>query len=185
MNSSKSLILEALGELKAPSENVASFYQNIQHIKYPNPLEKFIDLAKASGAKIFYERPNTFQSIFENVKVVVDTTTTLEKDIEIKSLQEVDLTILDAKFGVAENGAVWIEWKDTLFPRSLLTLSKNLAIYLKRDAILNNMSEAYKKIDFSKVSYGIFVSGPSKTADIEQSLVIGAHGAVNVGIFLI
>jgi L-lactate dehydrogenase complex protein LldG len=39
------------------------------------------------------------------------------------------------------------------------------------------MHAAYEELGKVKSSFGLFLSGPSKTADIEQSLVIGAHGA--------
>ena len=81
--------------------------------------------------------------------------------------------VLEGKFGVAENGAVWIsEYKKELF------LSENLAIKVKE--IVPTMHEAMKKIN----SPGVFISGPSKTADIEMFLVFGAHGAKRVGIIM-
>lgn len=47
------------------------------------------------------------------------------------------------------------------------------------------MHEAYKRIDTGEYGYGVFISGPSKTADIEQALVMGAHGARSVTVILV
>lgn len=46
------------------------------------------------------------------------------------------------------------------------------------------MHQAYKKLSSNAIDFGVFISGPSKTADIEQSLVIGAHGALSLSVFL-
>lgn len=46
------------------------------------------------------------------------------------------------------------------------------------------MHEAYKRVEGTDYKYGFFVSGPSKTADIEQALVFGAHGPMNVLVVL-
>ena len=91
------------------------------------------------------------------------------------NLRDVDLAIIKGEFAVAENGAVWLKNSDNRH-RSLYFIAQNIIIVVKKSDILNNMHEAYEKISFEDKGYGVFVSGPSKTADIEQSLVIGAHG---------
>lgn len=98
-------------------------------------------------------------------------------------LETVEIAIVQAEFGVAENGAVWIS--DQYLPhRVLLFITQNLAFVIPRNALVNNMHEAYGRLQ-DTLGWGCFIAGPSKTADIEQSLVIGAHGARSMVIFLL
>jgi len=90
-------------------------------------------------------------------------------------LEKLDLAVVKGEFAVAENGAVWIKNMDNKH-RVLYFIAQNIVIIVNKKDIVNNMHEAYQKISFDDAGYGVFVSGPSKTADIEQSLVIGAHG---------
>jgi len=95
-------------------------------------------------------------------------------------LADVDLAVLPGEFGVAENAAVWVT--DGGLPhRSLYFITQHLCLTLKytthpADALVHNLAEAYERIGLEGTGFGLFISGPSKTADIEQSLVIGAHG---------
>ncbi len=91
------------------------------------------------------------------------------------NLKDIDLAIVKGEFAVAENGAVWVKNSDNRH-RALYFIAQNIVLVLEKSAIVNNMHEAYDLISFGEPSYGTFISGPSKTADIEQSLVIGAHG---------
>lgn len=100
------------------------------------------------------------------------------------SLQDVELAIIKAHFGVAENGAVWIT-EDLLSQRVLPFICQHLIVILNADDIVANMHQAYEKIGDGYYGYGTFIAGPSKTADIEQSLVLGAHGSRSMTIFLI
>ena len=83
---------------------------------------------------------------------------------------------MEGTFGVAENGAIWVTEKQ-MGHRVLPFIAEHLVILLDRQSIVVDMHGAYDRINLSQVSYGTFISGPSKTADIEQVLVMGAQGA--------
>jgi L-lactate dehydrogenase complex protein LldG len=109
-------------------------------------------------------------------------------------LADVDVAILPGEFAVAENAAVWVT-DHNMSHRVLYFLCQHLVLVVPANAIVDHMHAAYARIAtgmaglagqvplgsrdlhvFTEPIFGAFISGPSKTADIEQSLVIGAHG---------
>jgi len=99
-------------------------------------------------------------------------------------LETVELAVIRGEIGSAENAAIWVSEKN-LPHRVLPFISQHLIIVLEKANLVANMHEAYQKIDVRESGYGVFIAGPSKTADIEQSLVIGAHGARSLTVFLL
>lgn len=99
-------------------------------------------------------------------------------------LQDVDFAVLPGQFAVAENAAVWVR-ADSLHERALYFIVQHLALVVPADEIVDNMHQAYQRLSFENAGFGVFISGPSKTADIEQSLVIGAHGPRSLTVFLL
>ena len=98
-------------------------------------------------------------------------------------LEDLDILILESDIGVAENGALWLS--DNQIPiRVLPFITKHLILVLTKDNIVPFMHQAYQKIASSETDFGVFISGPSKTADIEQSLVVGAQGALSLTVFI-
>lgn len=91
-------------------------------------------------------------------------------------LEDVDFAVLPGHFGVAENGAIWVT-DESVPHRVVFFLPQHIAIVIPSSQIVHNMHEAYARIEPQRSRFSGFISGPSKTADIEQSLVIGAHGA--------
>jgi L-lactate dehydrogenase complex protein LldG len=109
------------------------------------------------------------------------------------SLADVDVAILPGQFGVAENAAVWVT--DQNLPlRVIYFLCQHLILVVPADAIVDHMHAAYERLTshsqhggspFAVSGFGAFISGPSKTADIEQSLVVGAHGPRSLTVCLL
>lgn len=92
-------------------------------------------------------------------------------------LDGVHTAILPARFAVCENGALWLDESEIGPHRVLPMIAEHLFLVLKADALVADMHEAYQRVGQIGSGFGLFLAGPSKTADIEQCLVIGAHGA--------
>jgi L-lactate dehydrogenase complex protein LldG len=99
-------------------------------------------------------------------------------------LELLNLAIIEGDFGVAENAAIWVSEKQ-LPHRVLPMITQYLAIVIHKKDLLTNMHRAYERVHVNETGFGTFISGPSKTADIEQSLVIGAHGARGLTVYVL
>ena len=99
-------------------------------------------------------------------------------------LAAVELAVVQGEFAVAENGAVWVKNPRNRH-RALYFLAENIVLVVDKTRIVPTMHQAYERVRFAEPGYGLFISGPSKTADIEQSLVIGAHGPKSGYVFLV
>jgi L-lactate dehydrogenase complex protein LldG len=168
------------------------------HDEIKNPDESFKNVLEDVGGECFFV--NSFAEfkdslatldIYKSAKNICSCVDEVDKgNVDINSvekihdLRNVDLAIVRGEFGVGENAAVWVN-ADSLKHRGVLFLSENIILIIDSGKIVSDMESAYKLIDFNKLKSGYFISGPSKTADIEQCLVIGAHGAKSLIVFII
>jgi len=142
------------------------------------------DLEAARKAVTGFEVFAMAKQVCSYVKEIADGNFDAEAKADAHQCADVDLTIIRGELGVAENGAVWVN-ADPLRHRALLFLSGHLILVIKGRDIVPDMESAYARIDFTRLRSGYFISGPSKTADIEQCLVIGVHGAKSLLVLIV
>ena len=170
---------------------------DIKAITYPEPLVQFVKMTEMVGGQAIEVDPGRdinvlIRELFPDAKEIASnlpeiTIATRNPDTvgRARDLNGTDVGIIRGKFGVAENACVWIP--QTMKEKAVCFISENLVILLPKSQIVNNMHEAYKRIEFDKEydGYGTFISGPSKTADIAQVLVMGAQAARSATILLL
>ena len=161
-----------------------------------NVAQKFTDIAVGIGSKVFPvkgydEVQEILQEQFGSDKRVLTTIPelqTLSKEVDLASpdphsFENVELAVMNGQLAVAENSAIWVT-EGMIGQRVLPFICQHLSLIIKKSSILPDMHEAYKKIGDAEYGYGVFIAGPSKTADIEQSLVLGAHGPRSLWVFI-
>jgi L-lactate dehydrogenase complex protein LldG len=169
---------------------------DIKAITYPDPLVQFITMTESVGGHVIEVKEgqnvnDIIKGLFPDAKEIASnlpeiTIATRDPDNvgRARDLNGTDVGIIRGKFGVAENACVWVP--QTMKEKAVCFISENLIILLPKSQIVNNMHEAYKRIEFDETydGYGTFISGPSKTADIAQVLVMGAQAARSATILL-
>ena len=103
---------------------------------------------------------------------------------DLRELAALEVLVCDTTLGVAENGAVWIASSSDRL-RAALFLAARVVVLVREESLVDDLHAAYARIDVRAHPFGTFVAGPSKTADIEQSLVIGAHGPKALSIIVV
>lgn len=101
----------------------------------------------------------------------------ISDDADPRALDDVAVAILHGSLGVAENGAVALEGRNARV-RALPFLCESLVLLLDAAALVPDMHVATRRMPEDATAHHHFtwISGPSKTADIELALVFGAHG---------
>ena len=167
-------------------------------IRFDDPLAQFCEVASSVGAAV--HRVASAQEIApilselkpfreaRSVASLVPAAVAGNLDLTAVSdphdLKTLDWLIAEGEFGVAENGAIWMQTRGVPH-RASFFITQYLAIVLSPSEIVPHMHAAYERIG-PRIGegFGVFIAGPSKTADIEQSLVLGAHGCRALTIFI-
>ena len=169
-------------------------FDDMKGVQYADPLKQFVEMSKTVGGKVVeLEKGQDINEVIKNcypdAKVIASnlpevTIANRNPDTvaEANDLNGTDVGVVRGVFGVAENGCIWIP--QTMKQKAVCFISEYLVIILDRKQIVNNMHEAYQRVEFNSYGYGCFISGPSKTADIAQALVMGAQAARGVTVVL-
>ena len=152
----------------------------------PSPLAAFTAALARMGGTVT-EAPSSgslyrfIRDRFPKASVICSATPEVEGTRAIESvrhpaeLEDVDVGVVRAAFGVAETGSVWLSEREFVV-NALGFLSQHLVVLLDPQAIVPNLHHAYHHRGFFDARYAVLMTGPSATADIEGVLIRGAQG---------
>ncbi len=167
---------------------------SFEKLVYRDPVSAFIHTATtAAGASVIEMRDEDdinvlIRQAYPNANIISSNIVGIEANLnpdEVdtpQALDGTDVSVVEGTIACAENACVWIP--QTMKEKSLCFICEYLVIIVDRKNIVSNMHEAYSKIEMPDMGFGTFISGPSKTADIEQALVYGAQSFCGVTIII-
>ena len=187
---SKENILTKIRDSRREKYPMPSF-DELSPVQYDDRLKQFMETVRLVGGDAVLLEPGQdinqlIRSIYPDGSLIASSlpyvTASLDPDTvsEASDLNGVDVGVVEGKVAVAENGCIWIP--QTMKERAVLFISECLVIIIDRKDIVSNMHLAYERIE--NPGYGCFISGPSKTADIAQALVMGAQAARDVTVII-
>ncbi|OZI07794.1 hypothetical protein BWI93_12560 [Siphonobacter sp. BAB-5385] len=194
MSSSREIILQAIRANKPdllPLPSVYTFESN-----YPDVLAQYQQTLQMIGGTVevvpdLAKVAERLQEIYPDLTHIAITIPELahlaDANLAVSDpheLEAIQLAVIPGRYGVAENGAIWVTEQE-MQHRALPFITQHLVLVIRAETIVPNMHEAYRRIQVDETGFGTFIAGPSKTADIEQSLVVGAHGARSLVVFII
>ncbi|HEX8038976.1 MAG TPA: LUD domain-containing protein [Chryseosolibacter sp.] len=162
----------------------------------PDLLRSYIDTFTGIGGKavavdginpvktLIREQFDVTRRLVTTLPSFSDTCQLYSPDADPHSFEDVEVAVIKAHLAVAENGAVWLT-EEVMGQRILPFICQHLVVLVDASAIVPTMHEAYGKIGRGEYGFGVFIGGPSKTADIEQALVMGAHGPISMTVFIL
>ena len=167
---------------------------NINGITYPDTVKQFVEMTQTVGGNVIEAQETDdlnalIRRAYPEAKVITSHLSGIKADRnpdtvdEACALNGTDVGVVRGEIGVAENACVWVP--QTMKEKAMCFISENLVIILNRNQLVDNMHQAYERIKMTNYDFGTFISGPSKTADIEQSLVMGAQAARSVTVILV
>lgn len=183
---SKQYILDSLR--KNTKEVFARPNVDLEHVRYEDKVEQFKAILEAVGGMAYEVQEGEdisalITSLFpdagriaSNLPEISCATFNPDEVSTPRELNGTDLVVFRGDIGVCENGAVYYE--QAYRHRAIYFIAEAICVLLDKERLVDTMHDAYKLVGNElKGEFRGLISGPSKTADIEQSLVMGAHGA--------
>lgn len=182
MNSRELILKKVRAAGLEPSElpEVPLFDQNL-----PPAWEHFVFNLLGAAGKVAEgdtsDLATWLKTTFPEAKVVCSATPELignqdlSKVSDPHELNDVDVAVVRARFGVAETGSIYLS-EDELQVNVLGFLAQHLVVLLDPAEIVGNLHHVYHRPEFNSARYAVLMTGPSATGDIEGIMIRGAQG---------
>ena len=169
-------LTEAVGQVLAETESNDLYWESPEIFQRHGIEARFRDPAGFGTGKLMssHHRRATFE-----LPIVLHT-----KPYRRALLADIELGAVSAEWGVAETGSLGIQARPGK-GRLLAVLPPKILIFIRADKIVSNLTQILENHDPSEDgSILTLLTGPSRTADIEKTLVIGVHGPKEVHVII-
>ena len=175
-------------QFKTEFELISGKFYSVNNVKQAaDSISEFISENKinkmgTSGEEICISTIKKVEEKFLKLKAVSSTNLSFEE--RKHEFASIELSVVHPSFVIADIGSLVFLYNKTGTSLPHFLCDNTFAL-VKRDQIVANQFELFKKLSIEDSKNMVFVAGPSRTADIEKILVLGAHGPRNLTVILV